>query len=79
MSLAECTSLLNRDESAPPTIVDETAVKPSGWLDDEEDTIPDPSAVQPEDWQVNNSYSFTSHIINLIKKITVIRFHIGVI
>ena len=31
-------------------IEDESAVKPSGWMDDESGLIPDPVAVRPEDW-----------------------------
>ena len=31
-------------------IEDENAVKPSAWLDDEPDLVPDPVAVRPEDW-----------------------------
>ena len=30
--------------------MDDSAEKPSGWLDDEPDMIADPDAVRPEDW-----------------------------
>ena len=39
-----------RDEDAPMMIEDESAAKPSEWLDDEPELIPDPVAVRPEDW-----------------------------
>lgn len=32
-------------------IEDVDAVKPDGWLDDEEDLISDPGAEQPADWE----------------------------
>ena len=38
------------DEEAPRQIIDESAEKPSGWLDDEVDMIPDPEAERPDDW-----------------------------
>jgi len=38
------------DEKANKQILDEDAVKPSGWLDDEPDMIPDPEAIRPDDW-----------------------------
>lgn len=41
-----------RDEDAPAQILDEDAVKPDGWLDDEPEYIGDPDAVKPEDWCV---------------------------
>ena len=44
------TIFIFRDEDAPMMIEDESAVKPSGWLDDEAELIPDPVAVRPEDW-----------------------------
>ena len=28
-------------------------MKPDGWLDDEENLIPDPDADRPEDWDVD--------------------------
>jgi len=31
-------------------IEDSNAVKPSSWLDDELELIPDPAAVRPVDW-----------------------------
>ena len=34
-------------------IVDENAVKPIDWLDDEPETIPDPEAEKPEEWDVS--------------------------
>ena len=30
--------------------MDDEAVKPSDWLDDEEELTPDPSAERPDDW-----------------------------
>ena len=41
-----------RDENEPATIVDTSAVKPDGWLDDEKTLIPDPDAIKPADWYV---------------------------
>uniref|UniRef100_A0A1I7STR1 Calnexin n=1 Tax=Bursaphelenchus xylophilus TaxID=6326 RepID=A0A1I7STR1_BURXY len=38
------------DEAAPKEIVDENAVKPSDWLQDEQPLVPDPTAQKPEDW-----------------------------
>lgn len=38
------------DEDAPAQIVDATANKPFGWLDDEEELVADPAAVMPADW-----------------------------
>lgn len=32
------------------------AVKPEGWLDDEPELIPDPSAEKPSDWFVKCSF-----------------------
>lgn len=40
----------NRDESQPMEVPDDSAEKPSGWLDDEEPLMPDPDAEKPEDW-----------------------------
>lgn len=42
-----------RDEQQSEKIIDEDAVKPSGWLDDEPEDIPDPDAEKPADWYVN--------------------------
>lgn len=39
-----------RDEDAPAKVEDPDAVKPEGWLDDEEDFTADPNAEKPEDW-----------------------------
>ena len=39
-----------RDESEPEMIIDPAAVKPDGWLDDEEKLVPDPDAQKPNDW-----------------------------
>lgn len=39
-----------RDEDAPAKIIDPTAVKPEGWLDNAAEYIGDPSAEKPEDW-----------------------------
>ena len=39
-----------RDEDAPREIPDEEAVKPDGWLDEEEALIPDPDSQKPSDW-----------------------------
>lgn len=41
---------LNRDETEPEYIVDESATMPDGWLVDESELIPDPDAEKPEDW-----------------------------
>ena len=59
-----------RDEDAPMMIEDESAQKPSGWMDDEAELIPDPVAVRPADWQV-------SHLSILMKLCTsfIIFFH----
>ena len=42
--------MTNRDESEPEMIIDENAVKPEGWLDDEPQLVPDPAAEKPADW-----------------------------
>lgn len=39
------------DDDAPPKIVDEAAVKPSGWLEEEPEMIPDAEATKPDDWE----------------------------
>lgn len=39
-----------RDENEPKEILDEDAVKPEGWLEEEEALIPDPDAEKPDDW-----------------------------
>ncbi|KAJ8926429.1 hypothetical protein NQ314_021217 [Rhamnusium bicolor] len=41
------------DEDAPAQIVDETAVVPEGWLENEPTHIPDPDAVKPLDWDTD--------------------------
>lgn len=46
----EATKPEDWDEAAPKTIIDETAEKPSGWMDDEPDLVPDPDSVRPDDW-----------------------------
>lgn len=46
-----------RDEDAPAKMEDPDAVKPEGWLDDEEDFSPDPNAEKPEDWWADNSWA----------------------
>ena len=46
-----------RDESEPSTIVDEDAVMPDGWLEDEEVYIPDVSSVKPDDWSLHFFFS----------------------
>ncbi len=38
------------DETAPPTIIDETATMPADWLPDEPSMIPDPEADKPDEW-----------------------------
>jgi calnexin len=38
------------DETAPATIVDESATIPEDWLVDEPKVIPDPEAEKPEEW-----------------------------
>lgn len=38
------------DETAPATIVDETATMPEDWLVNEPKVIPDPEAEKPEEW-----------------------------
>lgn len=38
------------DEDAPAQIVDETAVMPDGWLENEATHIPDLNAKRPDDW-----------------------------
>lgn len=38
------------DESEPATILDTTAEKPAGWLDDVEPMIDDPESEKPTDW-----------------------------
>ena len=43
-------SIFFRDESEPEMIADESATKPSGWLDDEKELIADPNAEKPADW-----------------------------
>lgn len=44
-----------RDEDAPAKMEDPDAVKPEGWLDDEEDFTPDPNAEKPEDWWADST------------------------
>ena len=39
-----------RDETEPEMISDDSAEKPTGWLDDEPELIPDPTAEKPQDW-----------------------------
>jgi len=41
---------LFRDETEPETTEDVDASKPEGWLDDEPELIPDPTAEKPSDW-----------------------------
>ncbi|KAG5881449.1 hypothetical protein JTB14_037667 [Gonioctena quinquepunctata] len=41
------------DEDAPAQIVDESAVMPDGWLDNEPTHVPDPDAVKPADWDAD--------------------------
>lgn len=48
--LGDCADVSFRDEDAPAKIEDSDAVKPEGWLDDEEEFVPDPNAEKPEDW-----------------------------
>ena len=38
------------DEDAPRSIVDESAVMPTGWLEDEPEMVPDIGAEKPDDW-----------------------------
>jgi hypothetical protein len=38
-------------------ITDSSAVKPADWLENEPETIPDPEAEKPEEWDVNHSQS----------------------
>merc|ERR1711963_156151 len=40
------------------------AVKPSGWLDDEPDMIPDPEAVRPDDWDDEMDGDWEAPLIN---------------
>ncbi|XP_020706307.2 calnexin-like isoform X2 [Athalia rosae] len=40
------------DEDAPAHIVNEEAVMPDGWLENESPMIPDPNALKPEDWDI---------------------------
>lgn len=44
-----------RDEDAPAKMEDPDAVKPEGWLDDEEDFTSDPNAEKPEDWWADST------------------------
>jgi calnexin len=36
-------------------IVDTSATKPEDWLENEPETIPDPEAEKPEEWDVSQS------------------------
>ncbi|XP_038055261.1 calnexin-like [Patiria miniata] len=38
------------DEDAPATLVDEDAVMPEGWLEEESELMDDPDAEKPDDW-----------------------------
>jgi len=60
----EATKPEDWDEDAPKTIVDDTAEKPSGWLDDEPDMIPDPDSVKPEDWDDEMDGDWEPALIN---------------
>ena len=44
--------------------MDESAEKPSGWLDEEPDMVADPDAVRPEDWddEMDGEISSDFHI-----------------
>lgn len=50
-----CSCVYLRDEDAPAKMEDPDALKPEGWLDDEEDFTPDPNAEKPEDWWANST------------------------
>lgn len=43
-------SYLDRDESEPEYIVDDSVAMPTGWLEDENELVPDPDAEKPDDW-----------------------------
>ena len=38
-------------------ITDTSAVKPEDWLENEPETIPDPEAEKPEEWDVSRDVS----------------------
>ena len=52
--------------------MDESAEKPSGWLDEEPDMVADPDAVRPEDWddemdgEISSIPTFTVKNLNLL-------------
>jgi calnexin len=41
-------------------ITDTSATKPEDWLENEPETIPDPEAEKPEEWDVSYIYTFIS-------------------
>ena len=52
--------------------MDESAEKPSGWLDEEPDMVADPDAVRPEDWddemdgEISSDFTFAVTNYNLL-------------
>lgn len=45
---------------------DEDATKPDGWLDDEPELIPDPSAEKPSDWLALSFADISSTSVSLV-------------
>jgi len=52
------------DEDATRQIIDESAEKPSGWLDDEPDMVPDPEATMPDDWDAEMDGDWEAPLID---------------
>ncbi|XP_033742114.1 calnexin-like isoform X2 [Pecten maximus] len=52
------------DESEPEKIVDEDAVMPSGWLEEESELVPDPAAEKPDDWDDDMDGDWEAALIN---------------